>query len=89
LFEPATNLDLGTAALMGLVGELGEVEPALAAYNAGRSVARDWWSARPAGQRMDEWIESIPYAETRLYVKAVVGDWRSYRALYGGDVTYE
>ena len=32
---------------------------------------------------MDEWIESIPYLETRLYVKAILGDYRNYRALYG------
>jgi soluble lytic murein transglycosylase-like protein len=45
-------------------------------------VAREWWEARPPGQRLDEWIDTIPYAETRLYVKWILGTYPLYRALY-------
>jgi soluble lytic murein transglycosylase len=84
LFDPATNLELGAARIASLLSAFGgNVAPALAAYNAGESVARDWWTSRPAGQEVEEWVETIPYAETRMYVKAVMADWRSYRELYG------
>jgi soluble lytic murein transglycosylase len=84
LFDPATNLELGAAKLASLLSAFGgNVAPALAAYNAGETVARGWWSSRPAGQQVEEWVETIPYAETRIYVKAVIADWRSYRELYG------
>ena len=33
---------------------------------------------------LDEWVEDIPYRETRRYVKAVVGAWSAYRILAGG-----
>jgi soluble lytic murein transglycosylase len=84
LFEPATNLELGTALLASHVASFdGAWAPAIASYNAGEDVVRRWWQARPPDQPLDEWIESIPYLETRLYVKAILGDYRNYRELYG------
>ena len=56
---------------------------ALAAYNAGPRVAVPW-AARGAEQQLDEWVESLPYRETRRYVKAVMGAWSAYRILAGG-----
>jgi soluble lytic murein transglycosylase-like protein len=86
LLDPAVNLELGTAHLAGLVAAFeGEWAPALAAYNAGEQVVREWWEARPPGQPLDEWIEGIPYVETRLYVKGILGTYPAYRALYGPD----
>lgn len=83
LFDPAVNLELGAAYLASLVEEFGgEWAPAIASYNAGEHVVRGWWAARPAGQAIDEWIENIPYVETRLYVKAILGDYENYRELY-------
>jgi len=90
LFDPATNIELGTAHLATLLqGFGGAIPPALASYNAGELVVRRWWARRPHGQGLDEWIETIPYLETRLYVKAILADWISYRELYepGGDET--
>lgn len=90
LFDPATNIELGTAHLATLLQEFGgAIPPALASYNAGELVVRRWWAERPHGQALDEWIETIPYLETRLYVKAILADWISYRELYepGGDET--
>jgi soluble lytic murein transglycosylase len=86
LFDPETNLELGTALLASHVEEFGgEWAPAIASYNAGEDVVRRWWAGRPPGQPLDEWIEGIPYLETRLYVKAILGDYRNYRELYGAD----
>jgi soluble lytic murein transglycosylase len=83
LFDPELNITLGTAELARLVAAFdGEWAPALAGYNAGEAVAREWWEARPPGQRLDEWIDTIPYAETRLYVKWILGTYPLYRALY-------
>ena len=86
LFDPTTNLELGTALLASHVREFaGEWAPAIASYNAGETVVRGWWAGRPPGQAVDEWIETIPYVETRLYVKAILGDYRNYRELYGAE----
>lgn len=83
LFDPELNIVLGTAELARLVAAFdGEWAPALAAYNAGEQVVRTWWEARPPGQSLDEWIDTIPYVETRLYVKWILGTHPIYRALY-------
>jgi soluble lytic murein transglycosylase len=38
-----------------------------------------------AGQELDEWVENVPYRETRRYIKVVVGAWSAYRILAGGS----
>ena len=43
---------------------------------------REWWSARRTSD-MEAFVEQIPYEETRLYVKRVMGSWEEYRRLYG------
>ena len=47
---------------------------ALAAYNAGPAPVAEWARAR-AGMPLDAWVESIPFRETRGYVKIVLSDW--------------
>ena len=83
LVDPGTAIDLGAWYLSELVGRFGEPAVALAAYNAGPRVAVPW-AARGAEQQLDEWVESLPYRETRRYVKAVMGAWSAYRILAGG-----
>lgn len=83
LFVPAVNLKLGTYYLKRLVGELGgQWEAALASYNAGKSRAVEWltWGdyREPA-----EFIETIPFTETREYVQIVLRNADVYRRLYG------
>ncbi|MBX9599985.1 MAG: transglycosylase SLT domain-containing protein [Bryobacteraceae bacterium] len=83
LFVPAVNLKLGTYYLKRLVGELGgHWEAALASYNAGKSRAVEWltWGdfREPA-----EFIETIPFTETREYVQIVLRNADVYRRLYG------
>jgi soluble lytic murein transglycosylase len=84
LVVPATAIDLGAWYLAELVGRFGDPAVALAAYNAGPRVAGPW-AVRGAGRRLDEWVEDIPYRETRKYVKIVVGAWSAYRILAGGS----
>ncbi|OLC08749.1 MAG: hypothetical protein AUH42_00670 [Gemmatimonadetes bacterium 13_1_40CM_70_11] len=79
---PDLNLHLGAAHLADLLRRYGgRIEAAVAAYNAGpKPVAR--WLARPGAEDPDQFIELIPYPETRGYVRAVLRNRELYRALY-------
>jgi len=79
---PDLNLHLGAAHLQGLLRRFGgRVEVAVAAYNAG-PVPASRWIGRPGASDPDEFIELIPYQETRGYVRAVLRNRALYRALY-------
>jgi len=80
LSDPKANLLLGVAYL-GLLGSRFSPGPLLlAAYNAGPARASSWVEGRPS-RPLDEWVEEIPYRETRQYVRAVTADWARYRRL--------
>lgn len=81
LFDPQTNIELGSYYLT----ELSQLFPtklsaSIASYNAGPHVVKDWveGDARPD----DEWVESIPYSQTRSYVKRVMRSLQAYELLY-------
>ena len=77
------NLHLGSAHLAALIESFdGATVPALAAYNAGGTPVRRWLRARDASDPA-LFVETIPYAETREYVKTLVRNQALYRALYG------
>jgi soluble lytic murein transglycosylase len=83
LLVPNTNLRLGTRYFKSLLDKYdGKVEYALAAYNAGTDRVQDWTSA---GKYRDtaEFVESIPFTETREYVQAIMRNATVYRRLYG------
>jgi len=82
LFTPAVNLQLGTRYFRSMVDQFGGFEYALAAYNAGDDRVKDWQSA---GKYRDiqEFVESIPFTETREYVQAIMRNANVYRQLYG------
>ncbi len=85
LFQPVVNLELGSFYLKSIVDSLGgHFEAALAAYNAGPSRARSWLSwgefREPA-----EFIETVPFSETRAYIQTVLRNADVYRRLYGGS----
>ena len=82
LFDPAQNLKLGALYLKEMIDLFGgRVERALAAYNAGPTrVAR--WTSGPRVISAEEFIESIPFAETRTYVMNVLSHREQYRRLY-------
>ena len=82
LGEPEVNITLGSHYLGLLLARFGDPALAVAAYNAGPAAAAEWARAR-AGMPLDAWVESIPYRETRGYVRIVLTDWDVYRALAG------
>lgn len=82
LEDPRTNLELGTAFLAALLREWRDPRLALAAYNAGPTRVRRWWSERRTDD-LEAWVEQIPFDETRHYVKRVWLAWAEYRRIYG------
>ena len=78
LFQPETNIILGTRYLAMMVRRYGRIEPALAAYNAGGTRA-DLWLKEFGNVDMPEFVERIPFSETRGYIKQVLSN----KALYG------
>lgn len=83
LFDPTTNITLGTRYLRQLLDRFdGNLAKALAAYNGGEDAVAKW-ERRAPGAATDEFVETISYRETRHYVKQVLGNYRRYRRLYG------
>ena len=78
LTEPGTNIALGTHYLKKLSDEFPSLPHALAAYNAGEFAVRSWQGSFTY-RSADEFIEDIPYAETRNYVKKVLTSYFQYR----------
>jgi soluble lytic murein transglycosylase len=83
LLDPTTNLRLGTVDLRKSIDRYnGQVEYALAAYNAGDAPVHQWMSTNNY-KDIAEWVESIPYTETREYVQGIMRNREVYRAVYG------
>ncbi len=84
LLDPTTNLRLGTKDLRNSIDKYsGQVEYALAAYNAGDTPVHNWIALNNY-KDIPEWVESIPYTETREYVQSILRNREVYRAVYGG-----
>jgi soluble lytic murein transglycosylase len=82
LLSPSVNLELGTVNLRQVLDRFGgQVEYALAAYNAGDTPVRQWLSSNDY-KDVPEFVESIPYTETREYVQAILRNREMYRQLY-------
>ena len=80
---PEVNIPLGTLHLAeALAVSGGNRALALAAYNAGKQPVQGW-RERLGFRDEEEFIEDIPYAETRGYVKRVLGSYWMYREIYG------
>jgi peptidoglycan lytic transglycosylase len=83
LHDPETSLDFGTRYLRQMSERYpGAVEKVLAAYNAGPERV-DAWTALRGELPPEEFIESIPFSETRGYVTIVLANREQYRRLYG------
>jgi soluble lytic murein transglycosylase len=82
LFIPAVNMQLGTRYFRAMVDKFDSFEYALAAYNAGSDRVQDWMGQ---GKYRDaqEFVESIPFTETREYVQNIMRNANVYRQLYG------
>jgi soluble lytic murein transglycosylase len=80
LHEVRLNIRLGTRYLATLMQQFGEPALAVAGYNAGPHRVVRWWGGR-RGDDLEEWIEAIPFDETRAFVKRVLTSWEEYRRL--------
>ena len=82
LYEPELNIRFGSWYLARLLEDFGgKAYLAVAAYNAGPRAVRDWLARFP-GLPEDEFVERIPYAETRNYVVKVLTSQQVYKILY-------
>ena len=89
LTDPGYNLQLGSRYLANLIQAFGTPEAALAAYNAGEDHVMEWTTGQNYLET-PEFVESIPFTETREYVQIVIRNSEVYRQIYGpspsGDV---
>jgi soluble lytic murein transglycosylase len=89
IWKPETNLKIGAWYLDTLhTRYAGNSALALAAYNAGEGNADRWLAAHPEWPT-DAVVESIPFRETRFYVKRVLTTWQTYRWLYGDGPLFD
>jgi soluble lytic murein transglycosylase len=83
LQDPAKNLEIGSRFLGFLWKHFDAAAPlAIAGYNAGEA-AVDRWLGERGDLAMDEFMETIPYDETRNYTKRVLASYFTYSWLYG------
>ena len=82
LYEPEENIKLGVMLLkMNLDYFNGDLQTALAAYNAGRSKVAGWLKdSRFSDDGLT--LKNIPYSETEDYVKRVTNNYNEYKNLY-------
>lgn len=83
LFDHETNIRYGVRYLEQLLGQFnGNLVHAVAAYNAGPPIVATWIQ-KFGDKEPDEFVELIPYQETRQYVRRVLRSYREYRRLGG------
>ena len=90
--DPVYNTQMGAAELSALLKEYrGSYIMTFAGYNAGRGRVRDWVKARgdPRDPNVDpvDWVERIPFAETRNYVQRVMENLGAYRVRFDTGTT--
>jgi soluble lytic murein transglycosylase len=88
LFDPDYNVELGTAYLSGLLASYMTPEAALAAYNAGEDRVAEWTTGQNY-EETAEFVESIPFTETREYVQIVLRNAELYRQTYRSSAPAE
>ena len=76
------NINIGTKYLSTLLTQYGNIEVALAAYNAGIGTVNNWIEKQVIKADGSD-IENIPYKETNNYVRKILRDYRIYNELYG------
>ena len=89
LSDPVYNVQIGAAELGDLIADYrGSYILSFAGYNAGRGRVRDWVArfGDPRDPNVDpiDWVERIPFSETRNYVQRVLENLQVYRVRFGG-----
>ncbi|MFK7894817.1 MAG: transglycosylase SLT domain-containing protein [Myxococcota bacterium] len=83
LFDPELNITLGAAYLAQLGARFpGRPSAAIGSYNAGPHKVATWLRGEDAKLEDDVWVESIPYDQTRAYVKRVLRSLHAYKSFY-------
>ena len=82
------NLQVGAAELAGVMADYrGNLVLSFAAYNAGRGRVQEWIAkfGDPRDPKVDpiDWVERIPFMETRNYVQRVMENFQVYRTRFG------
>lgn len=80
LYQPGLNIELGTAYLKDQFAKFGRIEYVAIAYNAGPGRVGPWRATLPP--EMDEFVEAIPFKETKGYVQGIIRNSAQYRRLY-------
>ncbi|GAB5046488.1 transglycosylase SLT domain-containing protein [Thermodesulfovibrio sp. TK110] len=77
IFDPDKNILIGSFYLKNLIEEFGNPVIAVAAYNAGEKAVQAWLRDN-SYKDIDEFMEDIPYAETKTYVQRVFTSYFEY-----------
>lgn len=90
LSDQSYNVQMGAAEIGDVIKDYrGSYIMAFAAYNAGRGRVRDWVErfGDPRDPKVDpiDWVERIPFSETRNYVQRVMENLQVYRVRFGGS----
>lgn len=80
LFYAPLNIELGTAYMRDQFDKFGRIEYVAVAYNAGPGRVNPWRASLPI--EIDEFVEQIPFRETKGYVQGVIRNTAQYRRLY-------
>ena len=85
LFSPDINLELGCYYLSWLLEIFkGNFAVSLAGYNGGPTSAKVWYE-KNGTLDIDEFVEEIPFEQSRNYVKKILRSYAAYEAVYGGE----
>ena len=84
LYDPEINIKMGCWYLNNLIEQFGNVDTALAAYNAGSGNVRQWLQDSEYSKD-GETLYNIPFAETKKYVDKIKVNYKMYQYLYGEE----
>lgn len=85
-YNTSDNIAMGTSHISGLIARFKRYDWAVAAYNAGGGNVNKWNRQRGTWE-VAPWTESVPFDETRNYVKKVLANYQIYQKLYGVTVS--
>ncbi|MCX8030813.1 MAG: transglycosylase SLT domain-containing protein [Thermodesulfovibrionales bacterium] len=86
LYNPKINILLATHYLKNLLKEFKSIAAVIAAYNAGENAVREWLKNNNY-HSADEFIEDIPFDETKNYVKKVLVSYVQYKRTISDNIT--
>jgi len=87
LYNPRLNIELGTAYIREQYDKFGRVEYVAVAYNAGPGRVPQWRATLPA--EIDDFVENIPFKETKGYVQGIIRNSAQYRRLYDDNGNFK